>query len=164
MRFLGILAVVFAVTAGAVALGDPDARPVPRALRVPLTSVSDRVVFEVLGDGSKPSGIRGLPVPSRAVRAHGDYECLSSSCTAEVWSVGGVDDDAVRAWYREHIEPLAPWRGWASCAAVFDLEGEDAHMSGHYRWVGDETMLDIQLRGESTILVREQPAGDLPCQ
>jgi hypothetical protein len=164
MRFFAILAVLFGVTAGAVALGDPDARPVPRRLRVPLSSVHETEVFEVrsvLDDGSKDSGIWGVPIPSSAVRTHDD-DCLEP-CEQQTWTVGGATHEAILHWYADRLDGLAPWRGLTSCGEVFRMTEAEWEGYGDYRWVNEQTALDIQLHGD-TILVREAIAGEMSCQ
>ena len=158
MRFLAILAVLFGVTAGAIALGDPDARPVPRRLRIPISSVSDRELFTVVSDGSKPSGIQGLPIPARAVRAHGDEQCDERErCDEETWTLRGLGPSALRDWYADRIEGDEPWRGMRSCGAVDDGKAV------HYRWVNESRRLELQVIDGRTIVLRDQPFEDLPC-
>ena len=150
MRFFAVLAVLFGVTAGAVALGDPDARPVPRRLRIPLSSVQDRVVLEVLEDGSKPSAIQGLPVPASAVRAHGENRCTGvADCEEEIWTLRTVSGEALRDWYSSRIDVGTPWRGLQPCGGDFTDESDIVF----YRWWDERAVLDLQVTG-TTIRIR----------
>jgi hypothetical protein len=129
-------------------------------LRVSLGTILTAVVFAgslssaaaatapSLGN-SKPSSVRGLPVPEQAVLV----ASLDNHRTVDYFLPPNVSLTSLDQWYRKHLPLGKPWHGWKSC---IPLSHAGTGLTRDWKRLSSDLNLDTaQQPGRTEIFITE---------